>query len=727
MPVGNAEIEEKYTELLNSGNGNIPDAEKVKIRKAFDIACDIYRDEKLVNGKPFIFHNLEVAIIAVREIGLGSTSAICSILHNINLKSDYTLAKIRQDFGDQVAEIIEGYNQLDDLHTERISFQSETFRTLFLSLVDDIRVVLLHLAHRLYDIRHLDFLGENKGHIINEVKHLYVPIAHRLGLYKIKTEFEERVMLHEYPDVFKEIEQKIKETKTKRDLYIKEFIAPIERELIKQGIDFNIKWRTKSVPSIWAKMKRQNVDFEEVFDLFAIRIILKSKLRKEKEICWKVYSIVTDLYQPDPKRLRDWISTPKASGYESLHTTVKGSRNKFVEVQIRTERMDDVAERGQAAHWQYKGVMKKKNTENWLTQVRDILENPDQIKHNLAYKTDDESKKKNIFVFTPKGDLKQLPAGATVLDFAYEIHTDVGSRCKGAIINGKAVPIRYVLQNGEKVDILTAKNQKPKLDWLAFVATGKAQGHIKRQLKEHKYKEAEIGKEMLNRKLKNWKIKSSEDLINMLVRHYKLETGIDLYYMIAEDKLDLLEIKKVLLRFVEAEHSKQKPGVPEQAKESKTVSQEKQDEEILFIGENLKNVNYRLAKCCNPIPGDSVFGFVTTQGGITIHRHNCPNARRLHELYAYRVMPVKWLHSKELAPSVINLKITGRDELGIVGSITKVITDDLRVNMRSINFKTKGKRFEGFVTVMVHDHEHLNQLIYKLKKIQGVEKVVRSK
>lgn len=726
MEIRNREIEERFTELLNAGNGNIGESEKENIRKAFEIACEVYRDEKLVNGKPFILHNLEVAHIAIKEIGLGATSVICSLLHNINLKSDYTLEKIREDFGDQVAEIIEGYNRLSDLHTDRISFQSETFRTLFLSLVDDMRVVLLHLAHRLYDIRHVDFLRENKEQIINEVKHLYMPIAHRLGLYKIKTELEERVMLHEYPEVFKEIEYKIRETKSKRELYIKEFIEPIERELIKQGIEFTIKWRTKSVPSIWAKMKRQNVPFEEVYDLFAIRIIIKSKLKKEKELCWRVYSIVTDLYQPDPKRLRDWISTPKASGYESLHTTVMGPRDRYVEVQIRTERMDDVAERGQAAHWQYKGVMKKKNTENWLSQVRDILENPDQIKHDLAYKTGEEEKKKNVFVFTPKGDVKELPAGATVLDFAYEIHTDVGAQCKGAIINGKAVPIRYQLKNGEKVSILTSKSQRPKLDWLAFVVTGKAQAHIKRHLKEHKYKEADIGREILLRKLKNWKIKSSEDLINMLVRHYKLETGIDLYYMIAEEKLDLLEIKKVLVDFVEAEHSKQKPEIKEPEKKVSTETDDQQEKEILFIGENLKNVNYHLAKCCNPIPGDSVFGFVTVHGGITIHRFNCPNAKRLREMYPYRIMAVKWMQSKELSPSVINLKITGRDELGVVGSITKVITDDLRVNMRSINFKTKGKRFEGFVTVMVKDHEHLNQLIFKLKKVPGVEKVIRT-
>jgi len=726
MQFRDREIEEKFTELLNAGNGNIPAADKENIRKAFEIACEVYRDEKLINGKPFILHNLEVAHIAVKEIGLGATSIICSLLHNINLKSSYTLQKIREDFGDQVAEIIEGYNKLADLHTDRISFQSETFRTLFLSLVDDMRVMLLHLAHRLYNIRHVDFLRENKEHIINEVKHLYIPIAHRLGLYKIKTELEERVMLYEHPDVFREIEHKIRETKSKRELYIKEFIDPIERELIKQGIDSEIKWRTKSIPSIWAKMKRQNVPFEEVYDLFAIRIILKSKLNKEKELCWKVYSIVTDMYPPDPKRLRDWISTPKASGYESLHTTVMGPRDKYVEVQIRTERMDDVAEHGQAAHWQYKGVMKKKSTENWLSQVRNILENPDQAKPDLAYKTDDEAKKKSVFVFTPKGDLKELPAGATVLDFAYEIHTDVGAQCKGAIINDKVVPIRYQLKNGEKVSILTSKNQRPKLDWLAFVTTGKAQSHIKRHLKEHKYKEADIGKEILHRKLKNWKIKSTEDLINKLVRHYKLDTGIDLYYMVAEEKLDLLEIKKVLLQFVEAEHNKQKPEVKEVEKKLEKGTEDKQEKDILFIGENLKNVNYHLAKCCNPIPGDSVFGFVTVQGSITIHRFNCPNAKRLYQLYPYRIIAVKWLQPKELGTSVINLKITGNDELGVVGSITKVITDDLRVNMRSINFKTKGKRFEGFVTVMVKDHEHLNQLIFKLKKVPGVEKVNRT-
>lgn len=727
MGISEPEIEKKLEELLLSGNGNVTDSDKENIRKAYDIAHQIYKDEKLVNDKPYIYHNLEVAFIAVNEIGLGPTSAICCILHNINLRSDYSLAKIRDDFGEQVAEIIEGFNKLTNLQTDRISFHSEAFRTMFLSLVDDMRAVLLHLAQRLNDIRNIKFSGQITDPVINEVKHLYIPIAHRLGLYIIKSELEERVMMYEQPVTFKNIEKKIKETKAKREEYIHNFLSPIEKELVNQGVEFDIKWRTKSVPSIWAKMKRQNVEFEEVYDLFAIRFILKSKLKKEKKVCWKVYSIITNYYQPDPKRLRDWITTPKASGYESLHTTVMGPNNKYVEVQIRSQRMDDVAERGQAAHWEYKGVMKKKNTENWLSQVRDILENPDQLKHELAYKSTGDKQKENIFVFTPKGDLKQLPVGSTVLDFAYEIHTGVGSKCSGAKINDRVVPIRYELQNGDKVDILTTKNQKPKLDWLAFVATGKAQSHIKRQLKEHKYQEAEIGKEILNRKLKNWKIKSSEDLINVLVRHYKLDTGIDLYYMIAEEKIELLEIKRVLLDFVEAEHNRTKPVIQQKAKENKSDTEEKSDEDILFIGENLKNVNYRLAKCCNPIPGDSVFGFVTVQGNITIHRLNCPNSARLRDLYSYRVMSVKWMPSKVSGFSIINLKIFGRDELGVVGSISKVITDDLRVSMRSINFKTKGKNFEGQVTVMIKDHEHLNQLIYKLKKVPGVERVARIK
>lgn len=720
-------ISSKIDQLLVSIAGNMSTVDKASIKLAFDIASEIYRDTYTDDGKPYVLYNLDVAIIAIKEIGLGPTSAICALLHGIDKNTEYSLKKVESDFGVQVAEIIAGFNRLSELRTERISFQSEAFRTMFLSMVDDMRVILIRLAHRLNDLRNLELLGDKREYFINEVKYLYIPIAHRLGLYKIKAELEERVMKYEQPEIYREITKKIKETKSKREVYIKDFIRPVERELLSHKFDIDIKWRTKSVPSIWAKMTRQNVDFEEVYDLFAIRIIVNSKKKREKEDCWKVYSHVTNIYTPNPKRLRDWISTPKASGYESLHTTVMGPNEKWIEVQIRTARMDEEAEKGQAAHWQYKGVMKKKDTENWLSQVRDILENPDQIYHEKSYKSNGEKQNESVFVFTPLGDLKQLPMGSTVLDFAFGIHTDIGAKCRGAKVNNKVVPIRYVLQNGDKVDILTSKNQTPKHDWLSFVTTDKARTRIRRHLKEIKYKEADTGKSLLQRKLKNWKIKSNDDLIDFLVKHYKLEASIDLYYLLATEKIELAELKSILQKFVETDPATKQKDVTEPAKSIKDKPEEKETSDILYIGENLKNVDYRMAKCCNPIHGDNVFGFITTHGGITIHRTNCPNSKRLRERYSYRIMDIKWIASGEDAYSIANLRITGEDELGVVGEISKVISDDLRVNMRSINFQTSGKKFVGKVSVSVKDHDHLVQLIHKLNKVKGVNNVVRSK
>ncbi len=713
--------------MLNSCNSELYEEEKDILKKAFDFAFQWNKDKTLPNGDPYIFHNIDVAITAMKEIGLGPMSAVCSLLHGEEIRSEKIMIQVRDEFGEQVAGILDGLNKISTLRTERISYQSEAFRTLFLSMVNDMRVILIKLAHRLNDIRNLDQLGEKTKAFVNEIKYLYSPIAHRLGLFNVKTELEERVMQYENPELFYSIQRKIKETRKKREVYIQEFIRPIYRALFEQKYKFDIKWRTKSAPSIYAKMKRQNVEFEEVFDLFAIRIIVDTPLKKEKEVCWKVYSIVTNLYQPNPKRLRDWISTPKASGYESLHTTVLEENNKWVEVQIRTKRMDEVAEKGQAAHWQYKGIMNKKDTEDWLSQVRDILENPDQILRDNVYRPSVGNHTDKIFVFTPKGDLKQLKAGASVLDFAYEIHTDVGSSCKGARVNNRVVPIRYILHNGDKVDIITAKNQKPKLDWLAYVVTEKARTRIKRQLKEEKYAEAEIGKEMLLRKLKHWKIKSPEDLINVLVRHYKLETAVDLYYLIAENKIEMALIKKQLVDFLESDSIRKKPETIEVKTEEKPATAKVESQDIIYIGENLKNMNYKLAKCCNPIPGDHVFGFVTTLGRLTIHRYSCPNAKNLLSKYPYRVMMVKWLKSGKTAISTTNLKISGTDELGVVSAITKTITDDLRVNMRSINFQKKGKHFEGRVCVMVKNHEHLDQLIAKINLVKGVEKIIRVK
>lgn len=720
------EIQVKFNELLECGSYILATVDKVSIKLAFDIASDLFRDEMTNDNKPIILYNLDIAIIAMKEIGLGPTSAICALLHGVNLKTHYTVDDIEKDFGAQIKEIIVGFNSISELRTERISFQSEAFRTMFLSMVDDMRVILIRLAHRLNDMRHMDILGDKKDGFIDEVKYLYVPVAHRLGLYKVKAELEERIMKYELPDIYDEISNKIEQTKAKREVYIQDFIRPVERDLHENGFNFEIKWRTKSVPSIWNKMNKQNVAFEEVYDLFAVRIVLTCKLKREKEDCWRVYSHVTNIYLPNPKRLRDWISTPKASGYESLHTTVMGPNKKWVEVQIRSVRMDDEAEKGQAAHWQYKGVMKKKNTEDWLTQVRDILENPEQINHD-SYKTNKERQQESVFVFTPLGDLKQLPMGSTVLDFAFGIHTDLGSKCRGAIVNNKVVPIRYILKNGDKVDILTTKKQSPKIDWLSFVTTEKARTRIKRQLKEEKYKEADIGKSLLLRKFKNWKIKSNDDLINLLVKHYKLEAGIDLYYLVATEKIELQEIKKLLLKYVDSDTASKTKDLPEKTPEQKVKQTDLDSKEVLYIGDNLKNIDYRMAKCCNPIPGDGVFGFITTHGGITIHRNKCPNASRLRGKYEYRVLEIKWITSGEDRYSIANLKITGKDELGVVGSITKVIADDLRVNMRSLNFQTEGKKFVGKVTVSIKNHDHLDQLAHKINKVKGVEKVVRVK
>ncbi|MCF6172114.1 MAG: RelA/SpoT family protein [Bacteroidales bacterium] len=723
-------IRARFDALLDCSLHPLSNKEKVSLRKAFDLVNASYAGLKQSDGSPYILHDIAVAHSAMKEIGLGPTSAICALLHGINLRSDYQIPQIRNDFGDNVADIVEGFNKISELHTERISFQSDVFRTLFLSMVDDMRVVLILLAHRLNDIRNIGLLGDKRDAVLKEIKYIYTPIAHRLGLYNIKTEFEERLMLFEEPDIYNSISEKIKQSKAKREVFIQDFVRPLERELAKQYADFDIKWRTKSVPSIWAKMKRQNVEFDEVYDLFAIRILLNSKKSKEKEDCWKVYSIITNIYPPNPKRLRDWISTPKASGYESLHTTVMGPGNRWVEVQIRTRRMDETAEKGQAAHWQYKGVMSKKNTEDWLSQVRDILENPDQIIHDQAYRTANNRKDENIFVFTPKGDLKQLPKGSIILDFAYEIHTDVGASCTGGKVNGKLVPIRYVLKNGDKVDIVTSKKQKPKLDWIAFVATDRARSRIKRQLKEEKYREAEQGKILLNRKLKNWKIRSSEDVINLLVRYYKLETGIDLYYLIAKEKIDLAHVKKTIQQFAEKDNTSLRmsevPQHTEDKQEGKTP-EKTESEETIYIGDNLKNVDYRLAKCCNPIQGDSVFGFVTTMGGISIHRNNCPNAVRMRERYPYRVLAVRWLQQKDSPFSTINLRIVGKDELGVVGSITALVAADLRVKMRTVSFTTKGRQFEGRITVLVKNINHLNELTARLKKVSGVERVLRVK
>jgi len=724
------QITEAHIALIDAIKGFASQDDIKRVNLAYEWAYKVYSGQRMASGKPYILHLIRIAHIAVNEIGLGVSTVICSLLHGINLKSSYSLSEIEHHFGKTVSSIVDGFNKVSELRTERLSFHSDNFRKLFLSLIDDIRVILLKIAHRLYDLRNPeDHSKEKIDQFIYEVKHLYVPIAHRLGLYIIKAEFEERVMKFESPEIFEAINEKIKATKKKQEAYIQDFLQPIQRELIAQGLDCAVKWRTKSIPSVWAKMRAQNVEFEQVYDLFAVRIIIKSLPKKEKEDCWRAYSIVSDIYQPNPKRLRDWITTPKASGYESLHCTVKAPMDKWVEVQIRTERMDEIAEKGQAAHWVYKNKAKHLDTEEWLNQVRDVLENPDQLNFDYTYRNANRYQSDKIFIFTPNGDLKQLPVGSTVLDFAYEVHTQVGSTCNGARVNNKIVPIRHVLNNGDKVEIVTSKRQRPKPDWLSFVVTDRARNKIRKYIKEVEMQESDMGKEILLRKLKNWKLTLSEDVVNLLVKHYKTETAVDLYHQIATGKIELSELKKYLVQQAEAEKTttRTEKELPRSDNKNALSPLSTEAEDYMIIDNSLSNVNYHLARCCNPIPGDSVFGFVTVSSGITIHRVNCPNAGRLLERFSYRIIRVRWKDSKDSPVFQSTIRISGIDTIGLVGEITKVISSDLKVNMRSISFDTKDGRFDGRIALHIKDTEHLEQLIHKIMKVKGVEKVSRLK
>lgn len=698
--------------------------ELLLLDKAYKAASVAYEGKQLATGRPSLEHNIQVSCIAVNELGLRLPTAIAGLLHSMRFEGEDDFKKIEEDFGRDVAVILRGFVRISQLPTERLSYQSEQYRKLYLSLIDDIRVIILKIAHRIYDLRNQGELSKEKlEKYILEVKHLYVPITHRLGLYKVKAEFEERVMRFEHAAEFASIEQMINATRDRQEAFMQAFIKPIEEQLQQNKLHCTIKWRTKSIPSIWTKMKSQQVSFEQVYDLFAIRIIANSPPKREKEDCWRIYSIVTDLYPPNPKRLRDWITTPKASGYESLHTTVKGPDDKWVEVQIRTERMDQNAEKGQAAHWLYKEKSGKFDMEDWLNQVRDVLENPDQLQFD-AYKRSDSMARDKIFVFTPNGDLKQLPGGATVLDFAYEIHTQVGSMCNGARVNNKVVPIRHVLQNGDKVEIITSKKQSPRPDWLNFVVSERAKSKIRKHLKDIELREAEIGKEMLLRKLKNWKIVSSDDIINTLVRHYKANTAMHLYHQVATDQIDLIELKKFLVSQME----ESRPPSQRQFETDPKAFQEKQGgkDDYLVIDESISNVNFKLARCCNPIPGDEVTGFVTINTGITIHRRGCPNAARMYERYPYRFLNVRWKQQADNPQFVASIRVAGKDTLGLVNEITRLISSDLKVNMRSISFNTRDGAFEGRISLQIRDTDHLEQLMHKLGKVNGVEKVSRA-
>ncbi len=701
------------------------------IDKAYRYCMEKYDGRYLISGKAYMFHLIEMARIAVLEVGLGYISVTAAFLHGIDYKADVSFAELEKQFGKTVAVILEDFSQLARLDTEKVAYNSDTFQVMFLSVVDDMRSVLLKVVHRVYDVRNQgDVDAERLARYFHEIKYIYIPILHRLGLYKLKAELEEKLMLYENPEMYNEIKAKIEATQEARRHTAERFLAPIkegldnERERTKKGnkykFSYTMKWRLKSIPSIYAKMKAQNVPFEEVYDLMAARIIIDCALKDEQECCWSAYSIISSIYEPMPERLRDWITMPKASGYESLHTTVKYDDKQWFEVQIRTTRMDEIAETGQAAHYLYKG--ERQSDEDWLLHVRQVLENPTMVSFDTSYKKTHKSDK--IFIFTPEGDLKQLPEGSTVLDFAYEVHTRVGETCNGARINGRMVPIRHQLTNGDRVEIITSKKQSPRADWLNAVVTEKAKNKIRRYLKEQELKESEMGKGMLQRRLKNWKLPFSETVVDMLVKEFKVENSLQLYHQISTEKIDIADVKRFLMaKFGESAEKSEKP-VPEQIESSKKEMSAEM-EESLSIGEDIDNVTYKLAKCCNPIPGDRVFGFVTSDGTISIHRVNCPNAKSLQQRYGYRIIKVKW-NGMESSGSQATIRIYGRDVMGLLGKITKVISEDLQVNMKNLAFNTdKDGFFEGRIVLQIADLESLELLMEKLKAIEGIVEVVR--
>lgn len=718
------EILKRYRALLRACKSTMQKGDKRMIRIAFDMALESHQNMRRKSGEPYIYHPIAVAQIAAEEIGLGTTSIVCALLHDVVEDTDITLEDIEREFGKKVAKIIDGLTKISGVFDYNSSLQAENFRKMLLTLADDVRVILIKLADRLHNMRTMDYMPRDKQlKISSETVYLYAPLAHRLGLYTLKSELEDLAMKYMEPATYKFIAQQLKEKKAERENFIKDFITPIKEILNEQGLVADLYGRPKSIHSIWTKMRKKNIPFDEVYDLFAIRIILNSKPENEKSDCWKAYSIVTDLYIPNPDRLRDWISSPRANGYESLHTTVMGPRGQWVEVQIRTNRMNEIAEKGFAAHWKYK---EEPNTDSgldqWIHKVRELLSNPeanaldflDDFKMNLF---SDE-----IFIFTPKGSLIQLPIEATALDFAFEIHTDIGASCIGAKVNHKLVPLSHKLQNGDQVEIITSIKQSPKEDWLNFVVTAKAKSKIKSSLKEEKRKIAEQGKEILERKLKSLKVTYNTDNLYKLSYYFKLPTTLDLFFNVAQGKIDVKQLKE----FVASEKIiENKPEKIDNSLNEQLIKKVKIDaNDTLLIGEDLQKLDYKLSSCCNPIPGDDVFGFVTVGEGIKIHRTNCPNAAKLMSNYGYRIVKARWNSQKELA-FLTGLHITGIDDVGLINKITTVISSDFKVNMRSITVDTDQGIFAGSIMVYVNNTIHLDNLIKKLKEVAGVTSVTR--
>jgi len=719
----------EYRALLRVLKSRLKPGDKELLRRAFEMAAEAHETMRRKSGEPYILHPIAVAKICVEEIGLGVRSTLCALLHDTVEDTDITLDDIRREFGEEISRIVDGLTKIANVIDVNASQQAENFKKILLTLTDDPRVILIKLSDRLHNMRTLDVMKREKQlKIASETIFIYAPLAHRMGLYSIKTEMEDLAMKYMEPETYREIARKLAETKKDRTRFINDFIRPIKEKLEKSGIKGEVYGRPKSIHSIWNKMKKKGVEFEEVYDLFAIRVILDSAPDKEKEECWKVYSLITDEYSPSPERLRDWLSNPKANGYEALHTTVMGPQGRWVEVQIRSERMNEIAEKGLAAHWKYKEDSQDESRfDKWFQQIREVITNQetDSIDFLQDFKTSFLAEE--IYIYTPKGDVKMLPVGSTALDFAFSIHSAIGVKTIGAKVNHKLVPISHKLQSGDQVEIITSNKQKASEDWLNFVVTSKAKGRIRDALKDEKRKIAEEGKYTLQRKLEGMGAAFSQNNIEELVQWYKVGSNLDLFYSISIKEIDLKDLKsfKVIGDRIEA---------PRPVKPVATVAEKpdiipyhqlpKKDTELIIFGERSDKVVYNLANCCKPIPGDDVFGFVTTGKGLTIHRTNCPNAAKLLASYSHRVVKTKWAKNKEIS-FLTGIKIIGLDDVGVVSMITNLISGELKINIAALTIEAKEGLFKGNIRLYVHDKDELEKLVQALLNLPGVESVER--
>lgn len=718
-------LAQTYKSLLAENPNILSYEERKRIRGLF--RKFISQDTNINLNQDYFTDKLEVIKIIVKDIGLGK-SPILSVLFlelvNTNAISSNDIDTL---FNTSISPIISGLQRINQLYEKNLALETENFRKLMLTMAEDVRVILLMVAMRLHTMRNLEkYSTEKQQEVARESAFLYAPLAHRMGLYKIKTELEDLSLKFTNREIYKGIAKKLNETKASRDRYIAAFIAPLKEKMMEIGYPFEIKGRTKSIHSIYSKMKKQNTAFENIYDLFAIRIIFDTPIKREKSVCWQAYSIVTDMYQPNPKRLRDWLSIPKSNGYESLHTTVLGSDNKWVEVQIRTERMNEVAEKGLAAHWKYKGIKSESGMDSWLKSIRDILENPELNAVDFMDEFKLDLYDKEVFVFTPNGDLFKLAKGATVLDFAFAIHTNLGVQCVGAKVNGKNVQIKHVLSNGDQVEILTSPTQHPNPSWLKIVASSKAKNKIRQSLKEIEYKDADLGREILVRRFKNWKIELDDGRLSRLSKKNGYRTVSDFYQDVAQEKIDMLEIRDTYLELLKRDESNEfETKTAESFVQDDKFIQERFKEDVLVIGNHLKNVDYKLSKCCNPVYGDKIFGFVSVTGGIKIHRTNCPNAPQMIARFGYRIIKATWSGKSEGNKYPITLRVVGNDDIGIVTNITSLINKESKVLLRSISVDSSAGLFEGNLTIMVDNNKDLEEMIKKIRNVRGVKNVTR--